>query len=145
LTSVDISLVSSAFNLAQREQRARLPQVWKKQGTIPLVDNDGVQVLDSRGRPKQTDRVVAVDAVKITRPVLRVRQVMIWRDLDEAYNCVMAHLDDDSLWLQLRVIALDFVDNHVTGTDFETASRTKYYYEKTKPQPGTAEKDIASS
>lgn len=130
MTSLNVALISRGFYAAQNNQFAQVPQHMQKQGTVDKLDGDGNPVPDRRGQTRQVDIIALVDVVTLTGPALHVGELLVWRDLDEAYACVMANLRNDNLWLQLRLITLDFVDNYVTGTDFDTCRHTGYFYKK---------------
>lgn len=104
----------------------------EKTGTTALVDDDGNAVMDSRGRTRMTDVVTAVDAIRVPRPVLRVCQTLIWRDLAEALDCVTTNLTNFRFWQSIRMISLTFVDDHLHGTNFDVAGnhRGKFLYPK---------------
>lgn len=98
---------------------ARVPRVLKYQGTQDVRDVKGRSVLTKKGSVEQEDvwtyekewmnqegRVV-VEAERGIQPALRVDQVLVWRDLREAYECVRANKSHWRLWRRIRCIFLD--------------------------------------
>ena len=118
MTNLATALVCRVFNEAQDTQIATLPKVTKKRGRTIRFDEDGFPILNIRGSPKMFPNLIERDAVKIRHPPIKVQEFLVWRDLEQAYDCVLANRDNLTFWYGIKMISLDFVDNVEMGTDF---------------------------
>jgi len=115
MQSLGAALTCRDFNVFQNSAFARLPWRMVKQGTVTELDEDGNPVPDSRGGFRQVPRLVR-QAEMTFDPPLRVNEVLIWRDLNEAHRCVVDNVGNTQFWRQVKVILLDFTEDHVLGT-----------------------------
>ncbi len=51
----------------------------------------------------------------VITPVIKLSEFLVWRDLDEAYNCVRQHRENLTFWMSIRVIHLRFIESFRTG------------------------------
>jgi hypothetical protein len=109
--ALNIFLTSQLVNCLQLALIARLPQRGVHRGRTLSVDH--------RGKIRSRANVVWVDVLRLS-PTVMVREHLYWRDLETALRCVTANADNFDFWRQIRVINVDFVENHVTGTRFPT-------------------------
>jgi hypothetical protein len=125
MTSLSVALTSHTFNELQKSCLARVYQRRIHQGTVHIDSNPNLN-----NGVEQVGHFTLKDEVVLPSGPLRVGEVIVWRDLNEAFDCVTSNLENWSFWIGIRAIFLDFTEGYVNGTFFAPAAGRPHYYKK---------------
>ena len=127
MTSLSIALTSHAFNEHQKSCLARVHQRRVKRRSAYI---DGNPIPNEKNGVEQVEHFTLEDEVVLSSGPLKVGEVIVWRDLNEAFDCVTSNLENWPFWIGIRAIFLDFTEDYVNGTLFAPAADRSHHYKK---------------